>query len=710
MLYLEENTLFMKNVVAGISSECFLKGVDVSPKGVELVITNTLLNPELNFSYNASTRKEELTRLADTCVETLCGSDLGLRKLYKLQEVFHKEYSSDERIVKEYESLKRMYIEPLIKKIITSEPIEKDKICDVFKLIVTYTMLMSGMGDPRVIEMFQECEEALGSIFSFTDLTNMFMSETSEKRKILLEVAKVTAGILLYNKIKNRGGMGIENYPCILGDSLDSLASILLIHVQHAQEAAQSATKLVTDRIYWCGTKEGCETLVFDKPAKLSDEEFTYAFWMSLIQQQVVSYMRRLYFNVRHYADLIETWQEEFLQCAQKIDEAVSFRIAVPTKVIYPLFMELHDKWKIFYMGIVIVSVYEKVLSYISEFLIFDDIPENVSDMLIKIEKRANLFEDWFKAQEKCNMSNDEFRKLLTRIKITKLDQDLERAEPYESDDEEIVELIDSEKVNCEVVYPRKKEINNYNIMFAGFDPVYLIKSNGVIVDIAAEIGLLVYDNRYFGFRDIKSAYRFGDNPDKYITKVINFARRHPHYIDILQLRDFMDKFRGKEAFPERSCTSKPIEDKEIQTEIHPIPSYIDKNYIHSIWQARANYCLMTTISTKRTKSVQTRLSYMKTSIPIQTFPLKNREQQTMKDNWVNTSMPLVFRYGLRGQKNPDYHEVSLTMPLEEPHQRIIIPTLTYPKKEVSAQTEQYSYFDTCLKVKIEPHPLMFYT
>lgn len=38
MLYLEENTLFMKNVVAGISSECFLKGVDVSPKGVELLV------------------------------------------------------------------------------------------------------------------------------------------------------------------------------------------------------------------------------------------------------------------------------------------------------------------------------------------------------------------------------------------------------------------------------------------------------------------------------------------------------------------------------------------------------------------------------------------------------------------------------------------------------------------------------------------------
>ncbi|CAH1396410.1 unnamed protein product [Nezara viridula] len=465
MLYLEENTLFMKNVVAGISSECFLKGVDVSPKGVELVITNTLLNPDLNFSYNASTRKEELTRLADTCVEILCGNDLGLRKLYKLQEVFHKEYSSDEHIVKEYESLKRMYIEPLVKKIITSEPVENDKMSDVYKLIVIYAMLLTGMGDPREIEMFQECQEVLGSIFSFTDLTKMFMAETSEKRKILSEVACVTAGVLLYNKIKNRGGLGVENYPCILGDSLDSLASILLIHVQHAQEAAMAANKLVTDRIYWCGTKEGLETLVFDKPVKLSDEEFTYAFWMSLIQQQVVSYMRRLYFNVRHYADMIESWQEEFLQCAQKIDEAVSFRIAVPTRVIYPLFMELYDKWKIFYMGIVIVSVYEKVLSYISDFLIFDDIPENVEDMLIKIEKKANLLEDWFNVQEKCNIPEDEFQKLLTRIRISKLEQDLNRPEPYESDDEEIVEMIDSEKVNCKVVYPKKREINNYNIM-----------------------------------------------------------------------------------------------------------------------------------------------------------------------------------------------------------------------------------------------------
>ena len=35
------------------------------------------------------------------------------------------------------------------------------------------------------------------------------------------------------------------------------------------------------------------------------------------------------------------------------------------------------------------------------------------------------------------------------------------------------------------------------------------------------------------------------------------------------------------------------IAEKEVQTVEHPIPSYIDKNYIHSIWQARRNYCLM---------------------------------------------------------------------------------------------------------------------
>lgn len=53
--------------------------------------------------------------------------------------------------------------------------------------------------------------------------------------------------------------------------------------------------------------------------------------------------------------------------------------------------------------------------------------------------------------------------------------------------------------------------------------------------------------------------------------------------------------FKFNFRFSEKVCSSKPIVDKEIQTEIHPIPSYIDKNYIHSIWQARANYCLMVT-------------------------------------------------------------------------------------------------------------------
>lgn len=74
-----------------------------------------------------------------------------------------------ERIVKDYESLKRMYIEPLVKKIITSEPVENDKLYDVYKLIVIYTMLMTGMGDPRETEIFQECQGNFFFYPSFID-------------------------------------------------------------------------------------------------------------------------------------------------------------------------------------------------------------------------------------------------------------------------------------------------------------------------------------------------------------------------------------------------------------------------------------------------------------------------------------------------------------------------------------------------------------
>ncbi|KAF8563857.1 hypothetical protein P879_09994, partial [Paragonimus westermani] len=87
----------------------------------------------------------------------------------------------------------------------------------------------------------------------------------------------------------------------------------------------------------------------------------------------------------------------------------------------------------------------------------------------------------------------------------------------------------------------------------------------------------------------------------------------------------------------------------QIQTEVHPIESYIDKEYEWNEWELRKKALKLANLRRKVTSSVQTILSNWRRDNATQVYLLKNSHTTTREDGYTQVPKPSVFHQGLRG-------------------------------------------------------------
>ncbi|TPP62971.1 Cilia-and flagella-associated protein [Fasciola gigantica] len=86
-----------------------------------------------------------------------------------------------------------------------------------------------------------------------------------------------------------------------------------------------------------------------------------------------------------------------------------------------------------------------------------------------------------------------------------------------------------------------------------------------------------------------------------------------------------------------------------MQTEVHPIESYIDSNYEWNEWELRKKALKLANLRRKATSSVQTILSNWRRDNATQVYLLKDSWTTTKEDGYTQVSRPSVFLHGLRG-------------------------------------------------------------
>ncbi|CAH2209070.1 jg10106, partial [Pararge aegeria aegeria] len=106
--------------------------------------------------------------------------------------------------------------------------------------------------------------------------------------------------------------------------------------------------------------------------------------------------------------------------------------------------------------------------------------------------------------------------------------------------------------------------------------------------------------------------------------------------------------------------SAEQIYDKDVQTEVHPIDSYIEKNYTPNLWEWKRRACQLATIVKCQTHSTQTNYSHLRSETHTQTVHPRDKSLQTKRDAGVNTNPHDVFIWGLRGQIGYGQHSMKL--------------------------------------------------
>ncbi|KAF0971625.1 hypothetical protein FDP41_009848 [Naegleria fowleri] len=109
-----------------------------------------------------------------------------------------------------------------------------------------------------------------------------------------------------------------------------------------------------------------------------------------------------------------------------------------------------------------------------------------------------------------------------------------------------------------------------------------------------------------------------------------------------------------------RPKSNKFAKEVEIQTETHPIESYIDPKYEFSQWKLRKNVVQAADLRNKKDSKAQTIQSHFRRDNDCQVYLKKEKDTQTPKETGTNPTKHTRYIKGLRGNKDAKMTVVEL--------------------------------------------------
>lgn len=130
----------------------------------------------------------------------------------KMQFYFSCNFDVKQKFLQKHRTELLERLKTLEQEIIDVKQLEEEEDFDViYKKIVFYVTLASGLGNPLMEGVFKEAKAALMSILDQKELKEFRLLPKFSKMENLSEYTKLVTGIRLFNKDCGKGGDGMEN-------------------------------------------------------------------------------------------------------------------------------------------------------------------------------------------------------------------------------------------------------------------------------------------------------------------------------------------------------------------------------------------------------------------------------------------------------------------------------------------------------------------
>ncbi|XP_012919208.1 cilia- and flagella-associated protein 206 isoform X2 [Mustela putorius furo] len=592
----------IKNIIREIGQECAGHGEIVSETLAAFVVKAVVLDPSNGFNMDRPLVKSDVQKLVKLCVSRLLDSKNPSLDTIKMQVYFDMNYTSREEFLEEHHRVLESRLGSVMREITDNRACTREELESLYRKIVSYVLLRSGLGSPTDIKIVREATAALQSIFPQAELGTFLTLSKKDKERQLKEFTMIVTGIRLFNRDCGKGGEGIDDLPAILREAIPATTQHIDSQLQTAQDQAYRYTAILE--------KAASNPL--------------------LSMELQPSMLKEALYNVRQYEIFLQIILSDIITCAQEVElmikklgaqleqlkMIVKSKTAVPTSQVFPIFIALSNLWTSFQDEIVLISVLSNLTTRLEPFL-------GTHELLFPEKVMQNLLDG-----------------LTVKTDVSRVKEHLE----------DRVHLVDFRKQ--EWLFPETTaNFDKLLIQCRGFCPYTFATADGLLLPGNPAIGILKYKEKYYTFNTRDAAYLFAENPENYIGLIKEKAKKNAELIQLLELHQQFETLIPYSQMKDVDKHIKPItmSESSTQTDTHILPPTIMRSYEWNEWELRRKAIKLANLRQKATHSVQTDLSHMRRENCSQVYPPKDVGTQSKREGSSRVPRPQIYIAGLRG-------------------------------------------------------------
>ncbi|KAM9840830.1 cilia- and flagella-associated protein 206 [Aulostomus maculatus] len=612
----------IKSIIGEIVQECAVRGHQVSDALVAFMVKAAVLDPRNGFNVDRTLTIQDVQKLEELCLDKLTVTCSPSLDTIKMQVCFDMNHTSRREFLEEIHQMLESRLSPVRREITDIRVKTREELDTLYRKIITYILLCSGMGSPTDFNSVQEATAALQSVFPPTELGAFMVLLKRDKEQQLDELAMIVTGIQLFNRA---GKKAEEINPC-------ELIPAGLCEALHHTSTGIENELIITQRLAWKYTAVLEKLTVSDGHSREGDVtlvQFREALY-NVRQHEV--FLKLLLADASLCAKHVEILQMELSSQMKLLKETVRSKTAVPTTTVFPLFKALSRVWTGLQDEAELLNICNNIVLNLQPFLTSQAkiSPEAYLDNLLS---GSEVKTD----QQRMNESTDEH--------ITPAEMKLQ-----------------------EWLLPETTAgFTDLPLQYNGVCGYTLVSTDGLLLPGNPYIGVFKYKEKLYVFNSKEAALKFASTPDDFIAQVEEIAKHTPELIQLLRLH-FSCGSLHSEMHPGGGLLVKPITKCEggTQTDLHPLETNIVKSYEWNEWELRRKAIKLADLRTKATHSTQTSLSHMRRENATQTWPPKDAACQSKRDNESTMPKPQVYLAGLRGQRIGRVMKTNLTRSVDD--------------------------------------------
>lgn len=610
-------------IVQQLTDECSAHGIEATPAliayTVRSIISRNIDDYQIDVSQPLSEEKSQ--QLHDEALQLLQDPDSLPMLTIRMQVDMDLGLAQSERSQKQKEDRELEHRTAIEQELITTRARSTTALESLYRKIVSYTIIASKWGSPNDPQCVRQATAALEQVFPPSDLSKFIAGTDDDKRKHLQEVSKLVLGVRVFQTFGSDMADPTTNLRLEIPKKLDALKT----RIQQSIDNINSTIIQYNDQLK-------VEPPLDETPdqaalrRRLTDELAN--------RQQFLFFYELLLNRLRDVSQSIEQSCIEFDKLIENLRGLMELSDSVPTSKAFPIFSALSVVWMSFKNA--------------------EDQIKSFELLLARLRKHRDTF------QYSITENADEQQSSRQQQSNAEIKLDDPNAPPIPKESEITVD--DSQPVLLQ------RDADG-EFAFNGFCPVTLVERDGLLLPGDVVLGSIKWERKYYAFVDQDKRAKFQKDPARWHNDALAIAKKHPELVSLLGLQAEFPNLQAPKI-PIKAKIPEPPSSKyrsvEVETELHPIESYIDRTYHWNQWELIKRKKILKGLENKRTKGNQTDVSHFRRENQIQTVEKRDKSEQTMVDSGI--AMPRTVRYiaGLRGDTMTKATVVTMTLDLND--------------------------------------------